>query len=153
MAIYEYREQGGHTEILDCSSLEKAVELGEKLLQDGDWGDPTDENYGGWVTATVVETDDEGNHVDSVSIAVLLTPKEPDCDHDHYEHEWSSEGEGGCDQNPGVWGIGGAAILVREHCIHCGVIREEITGDTNPPNCGNRNCVRYRWPYEEEGWL
>ncbi len=57
-------------------------------------------------------------------------------------HSWYRQG--GCRENPGVWGIGGAAIQISETCRHCGLGRSKIVGDVN--ECGNRN---HGWRYEE----
>ena len=61
----------------------------------------------------------------------------PDCD-----HEWTSEGEGGCDENPGVWSLGGTTIQTREHCEHCGVTRITISHGSQR-NPGESDTVRY----------
>ncbi len=55
-------------------------------------------------------------------------------------HKWTRSG--GCRENPGVWGIGGAAISITEMCAHCGVERSKVVGDVN--KCGNRN---HGWRY------
>lgn len=46
-------------------------------------------------------------------------------------HRWARRG--GLAENPGVWGIGGAAILIREECAQCGVIRKKVVGDVDRP--------------------
>lgn len=143
---YTYHEDGGHSEeIIDAGSMEEAEAVAEDLLRDGDWGPE-----GGEVSARVIATDQDGHEVDRRSVTVTLEPNEhelieraggdPDC-----THHWTSEGEGGCDENPGVWGIGGAAVLIREHCSVCGIIRETVTGDVDTPS---RNSVTYRLPEE-----
>ena len=48
----------------------------------------------------------------------------PDCT--QAEHAWSSEGEGGCRESPGVWSLGGTTISIRTDCRHCGVIRRDV---------------------------
>ena len=47
---------------------------------------------------------------------------EPPCEAD--AHEWA--GEGGCDENPGVWSLGGTTLVFRERCEHCGVLRKSV---------------------------
>lgn len=47
-------------------------------------------------------------------------------------HKW--ERKGGCSENPGVWGIGGAAIAIVETCSRCGARREKIIGDVDRPS-------------------
>lgn len=48
---------------------------------------------------------------------------EPPCDHD--AHWWSSEGMGGCQENLGVWSLGGTTMLFLARCEHCGLRRRE----------------------------
>ncbi len=62
---------------------------------------------------------------------------DPDCDHD-----WTSEGEGGCGENPGVWSVGGTTLVIRAHCRRCGLRRVEtlIGAQRNP---GEHNTVQY----------
>ena len=55
-------------------------------------------------------------------------------------HDWWPDTTG-CKENPGVHGIGGAAISIGEHCPHCGWRREAVVGDVNEP--GNRNGINY----------
>jgi hypothetical protein len=62
----------------------------------------------------------------------------------HNRHRWLRE-ETGCKENPGVWGIGGAAIKISEYCPHCRATRYKIVGDVN--DYGNRNCG---WKYSME---
>ena len=56
-------------------------------------------------------------------------------------HRWEAHPSDGCRENPGVWGVGGAAIRIVEYCLHCGTKRESIVGDVNV--AGNRNGVAY----------
>lgn len=49
---------------------------------------------------------------------------EPDCS-PGYKHEWTGDGMGGLDANPGVWNAGGTAYVFKRRCLHCGVIRTE----------------------------
>lgn len=48
-------------------------------------------------------------------------------------HAWTAA-PGGCKENPGVWGIGGAAILFRHVCSRCGAERESVVGDVDSPS-------------------
>jgi hypothetical protein len=50
-------------------------------------------------------------------------------------HRWKPIG--GLKENPGYYGIGGAAIQYTESCIHCNMDRSKIFGDVNQH--GNRN--------------
>lgn len=64
----------------------------------------------------------------------------PKCSHDG-GHRWEADPSDGNKENPGIWSVGGAAILVRKYCLHCGSKRERIVGDVN--QYGNRNGVTY----------
>lgn len=138
---YTYREESGYSVDLKAGSMDEALEKAEALLRDGEWGD-----YSGWVHAWVVatEVDEDGDEVDSWqdSASVLIEPEEPACPSG--AHDWTGEGEGGLDENPGVWSVGGAAILTSRHCRHCGLVRRTISGDTNAPGAGNRDGTTYR---------
>jgi hypothetical protein len=75
-----------------------------------------------------------GGHCDSIE-------REPECDQ-ATRHEWSSEGEGGCDENPGVWSLGGTTLTFAAHCTRCGLRRHETHygSQRNPYQCDE---VRY----------
>ena len=64
----------------------------------------------------------------------------PACSHAD-GHRWEADPDDGCTENPGVWAIGGAAIQIREYCLHCGTERVRVVGDVN--EYGNRNGVTY----------
>lgn len=58
------------------------------------------------------------------------------------QHQWSAEGEGGCDDNPGVWSTGGTGIVYREHCTKCWLHKTEYhTGSQY--NYGEADTVEY----------
>jgi hypothetical protein len=61
---------------------------------------------------------------------------EPDCIPGK-SHEWTGEGMGGLDSNPGVWSLGGTTILERMKCDVCGIIRKIIVygSQRNPGTC------------------
>ncbi len=42
-------------------------------------------------------------------------------------HRWVRRKDVGCDQNPGVYSLGGAHIAVAEECSHCEARRTEHT--------------------------
>ena len=147
----EMRVEGGVREEIEieAASLEEArerVELAcETWLQDGDWGDE-----GAAVTCWWTLTDDAGDELDEGSVLVEIEPQhsrliaaaggDPNCD-----HEWTSEGEGGCSENPGVWSTGGTSMSFSTHCKKCGLHRlERTTGSQRNP--GDHDTVEYRQP-------
>ncbi len=103
------------------------------------------------VTVTVTEYDEEtGEETDERSQVVDIEP-----DHDHLireaggdpqcDHDWTSEGEGGCDSNPGVWSTGGTSHSFASHCRVCGLQRtEHTTGSQYNP--GDHDTVEYFQP-------
>lgn len=57
------------------------------------------------------------------------------CGTDPDDHDWTSEGEGGLDENPGVWATGGTSIRFESHCRACGLHRTEyVTGSQRNPD-------------------
>ena len=117
----------------------------EDWCSDGEWGDD-----GASVTVYWSLADDDGEIVREGTLSVEVEPDhdaliiaaggDPDC-----EHSWSREGEGGCDENPGVWSTGGTTIVTREHCTCCGLIRESVSlGSQRNP--GERDTVTYSLP-------
>ena len=63
---------------------------------------------------------------------------EPACEAD--AHAWTSEGMGGCDENPGVWSLGGTALVFKDRCDHCGAVRTTLRRGTqrNPHESDTR---------------
>lgn len=117
----------------------------EEWVRDGEWG-----NDGASVNVWWTLTDEDGDEVDTGSHTVEVEPDQDalikaaggdvDCDHD-----WSGEGEGGCDENPGVWSVGGTAIVTVRHCTECGLIRKmRCTGSQRNP--GEHDTVEYTMP-------
>lgn len=66
----------------------------------------------------------------------------------HCDHEWTSKGEGGCRENPGVWSTGGTSMVFCSHCRLCGLHRtEHHTGSQRNPD--EHDTVEYSQP---ENW-
>lgn len=139
---YVYWEEGGYEQELDADDMDEAIELAEDLCQDGDWG-----IEGASVRVTVTEYTD-GEETDSETVTVDVEPDhdamisraggDVDCDHD-----WTGEGEGGLDENPGVWSTGGTSMLFVRHCRECGLKRKEY-------HCGSQRNPGERDRYEYE---
>lgn len=67
------------------------------------------------------------------------------CGLDPDDHEWTSEGEGGCDSNPGVWSLGGTSMSFACHCRDCGLRRADYsTGSQCNPD--DHDMVEYEMP-------
>ena len=120
-AIYVCDDGNAPVEI----SADSADEAAAVYVSAGDWGDhPTTI----WVRVWVYPEDDED---DRESHLIPVHPEAPDCI-DPHDHDWQSpEWLGGCEENPGVWGHGGGAII-REVCARCGVYRRTDTWAQDP---------------------
>lgn len=114
----------------------------DEWVEGDEWGDD-----GASITTRWTLYDDDGNEIDSGSNETEIEPNhealiraaggDVECNHD-----WTSEGEGGCDENPGVWSLGGTAMKFRAHCRHCGLIRVvRSTGSQRNP--GEHDTVSY----------
>lgn len=133
------------------SQIEGECEL---WVEEGDWG-PT----GGSVRVkwTLWDQDDE---VDSGWCCVEIEPLHDVlirracyghdyCGDDPDDHDWTSQGEGGCDQNPGVWSRGGTTIAIHTHCRRCGLMRREVRYGSQR-NPGQADTVSYEMADEEQ---
>lgn len=98
--------------------------------------------------------------IDSDSVTVIIPPDHERlirsvsrvstvCGYSPEDHSWSSEGEGGLDQNPGVWSIGGTGILTREHCTEC-LLRREYYFPGAQALPGECDTVTYSMGEEED---
>jgi hypothetical protein len=154
MAIYHIEmteECGGSQEIMvDAVDLDEARARAEKRLerwvQDGEYGDE-----GASVSARCTIRDETGEVLDEIHTHVEIEP-----DHDALiraaggdltcEHDWTREGEGGCTENPGVWSVGGTALVFASHCRKCGLHRRERTIGSYCNNPGKHDTVTYHQP-------
>jgi hypothetical protein len=127
-----------------------AREYVEEWCKDGEWG-----NEGASIDLffSVRKIGDDGKWeavIDDESFSLDISPDhdamiraaggDTDCD-----HEWTAEGEGGCNENPGVWSTGGTSMTFATHCKHCGLHRiERSTGSQRNP--GEHDTVSYKQP-------
>src|SRR5579885_1668323 len=139
----------GEADEQDEEAKKQAVQLVEDWIREGDWGDE-----GASVLAwyTLYDDEDEERTFPRTRVTVEVPANEevlmrragaePDC-----EHEFTSEGEGGCDENPGVWALGGTTFRHRSHCKHCGLIRTRgsVGRQRNP---GEHDTVIFELPEE-----
>jgi hypothetical protein len=140
------RDDGGAEETveLDTDDLDVIEQECRDWAEGGDWGDD-----GASVSVYWRLTDEDGEEINTCGVTVEIEPN-----HDaliraggdiRCDHEWTREGEGGCDENPGVWSTGGTSMMFRSHCVHCGLIRtEHITGSQRNP--GEHDTVTYELP-------
>ena len=145
-------DQCGIDREIEADTIADAVDQvrseADDWVSDGEWGED-----GASVTVYWQLSDDDGEILREGTLSVEIEPDhdalillaggDTDCDHD-----WSCEGEGGCDENPGVWSTGGTTIVTREHCTCCGLIRESVSlGSQRNP--GERDTVTYSLPEPE----
>ena len=112
----------------------------------------------------MIEQDEDGDEIDRDGVSVEIEPdherlvreavrlagaRDRSCGNDPDEHDWTSEGEGGCDENPGVWSTGGTSMLFVSHCRTCGLRRREKTCGSQR-NPGESDRVEYEMPEEWE---
>lgn len=151
---YVYHEQSGYAETLDAEDMDEAVEMATTLCREGDWGDCGE---GASISVWVTEHDADGEETDRCHVTVEIEPDheylignvtgftDRSCGDSPDDHEWTSEGEGGCRENPGVWSVGGTQMLFLSHCKVCGLHRREISVGSQY-NPGEHDTVEYTMP-------
>ena len=150
MPTYRYKTDWETTTLDNCGSLAEAIEEAEYEIREGTWDD-----NGTRVSARVEEVDADGNVVDHDYIDVEVPPNHAalirrathgvGCGDSPDDHDWTGEGEGGCTENPGVWSVGGTAMVFKAHCTRCGLHRtERTTGAQRNP--GEHDTVEYEMP-------
>jgi hypothetical protein len=130
----------------------------EEWVEGGEWGNKGASIICRWELYKV-DADGEEEEIDSGSHTTEIAPDHSSlirdviprgvesCGNEPDDHEWTSEGEGGLKENPGVWSVGGTAIVVRSHCTCCGLRRmERSTGSQRNP--GETDTVEYEWDDE-----
>lgn len=149
---------------------EQIEEQIEEWVRCGDWGsdgaviETTWKMYAVTETVTVDESDDDEQEEEveedreEIDHGWHDVDIEPDhermisrtcgyagCGSNPDDHDWTSEGEGGCDDNPGVWTTGGTSFTFSSHCRKCGLHRtEHVTGSQRNP--GEHDTVEYTMP-------
>jgi hypothetical protein len=148
----------GNEETQDQQAHKAAKQAVEKWAAEGDWGADgasisvwytlSDDKYE-WPRACVT-VDIEPDHETLIREAVCQS-RGNYASHADYcgdapdDHEWTSEGHGGCDENPGVWSTGGTSMAFSSHCVRCGLRRGETTTGTQR-NPGEHDTVAYDMP-------
>lgn len=152
-----------HITTIEAEDLEharsKAEEAAEAWAREGYWGDDGARVDVGWTLYADEDCEDE---VADGSVTVNIEPNrsalirnaigpylDGACGYDHDDHDWTSEGEGGCDENPGVWSTGGTSLMFSQHCRKCGLsCTETKTGSQYNP--GEHDTVKYEMMSEEQ---
>lgn len=149
--ILEMRDENGCTETVDFNDRPSSEEIAEACcdwVEGGEWGDDGASIRVNW-TLTDAAGKEVANDIEDIDVEpnhdalIRATGGDADC-----RHEWSSEGEGGCDENPGVWSTGGTSMMFREHCDVCGLIRTE-NDPGSQRNPGEHPTVTYSLPDDD----
>ena len=126
-----------------------AARLTEEWIRGGDWGNQGASIDAWWrVYSADADLDDDdpvaegGLTVEIPANRDALIP-ETECGEHDDDHDWTGEGMGGCDENPGVFSAGGTGISICRRCTRCGLERvEHFTGvQRNPGEC---DTVEYK---------
>jgi len=158
-------DQCSHTVEIEADSHSHADTLAREACQEwaeeGDWGDDGAEVIVCYtVSVEMPEIAEDDDEQEDIGAADLVTSEGTVCveikpDHDALikaaggdhdcDHDWTSEGEGGCTENPGVWSTGGTSLVFHTHCRTCGLKRvERSTGSQRNP--GEHDTVEYTQP-------
>lgn len=146
----EMRDDGGSEETIDLAANDPAAikEECEEWVSRGEWGTDGATIDVRWYLYADGQEIATGHHEVEIEpdheALIRAAGGDTDCDHD-----WTSEGEGGCRENPGCWSNGGTAMTFRAHCRKCGLERtDHHTGSQRNP--GEHDTVTYRQLDDEE---
>jgi len=135
------RTGGGVTEDIEADTDAEAIERGRDWIEEGDWSEPwygDEELYETIDLPCVVaphlyriDEDGSGLDIDAMQHAAddctgRYSREQPECrESEEGEHDWRTPFGlvGGIEENPGVWGHGGAGVSVTEVCALCGCYR------------------------------
>lgn len=156
MAKYELKMRDGqcrHAISIEATSIKDAESQADaettEWIEGGEWG-----NEGASVSAWWTLTDEDGEEVADGSVTVEIPADEDalipstECGDSVDDHDWTSEGCGGLEENPGVWPTGGTSMMFKTRCSCCGLIRiEKTTGSQRNP--GEHDTVEFEMPNDE----
>jgi hypothetical protein len=154
----EMRDDGGSSEDVEFvgepPTAKEIADECEEWVSGGEWGTDGASISVGWTV-----TDEDGDEVDSGwetveveadhSSLISAAADDRSCGDDPDDHDWTSDGEGGLRENPGVWATGGTSMVFHSHCRRCGLHRvERSTGSQRNP--GEHDTVEYRMLDDDE---
>lgn len=129
--------------------------IAAEWVRGGDWGDDgASIDVSWWITDAAHRETNRGRltvdvEPDHAAMIRAAMGDAESCGDDPDDHEWTSQGEGGCDENPGVWSTGGTSMKFTSHCRRCGLHRtEETTGSQRNP--GEHDTTEYRLLDDDE---
>jgi hypothetical protein len=127
----------------ECDDWAKEGEWGENGAEVKTWWTLLD-GSGEEIASGSATTEIEPDHESLISAAC----GDSGCGTSPDDHDWTAEGEGGLNENPGVWSTGGTSMVFKTHCKKCGLQRtERTTGSQKNP--GEHDTVEYEMP---ESW-
>ena len=139
--------------IIEADSLADATIGAEEWIQGGDW-----EGLSSYVKATITPLDlDTDEEEGNIQVLVGEDPEPPECIEDE-DHDWQSPYEilGGCQENPGVWGMEGTQLKITQVCSRCGVYQDYVSESTpgnypeTPAQTTYREADEYSLAWVEE---
>jgi hypothetical protein len=124
--LWEAWEEGGVCETFEAACLEDAIARVEEMIREGAYDEPVMVRY--WLR----EVDEDGIPLGptySGDVQAGPDPRPPltFCGDDDDAHNWVMPHEvvGGCEQNPGVFALGGTAMYYKQVCSRCGIYKVE----------------------------
>lgn len=145
----------GTEEYQDNDAMGQAADALAEWIREGEWPDAgarvrgfftlEDADYE-WDERSI-EVDVPPNHA-ALMLAAVGGNADTLCGLDPDDHDWTSEGEGGCEENPGVWSTGGTSHVFHSHCRRCGLRRVECTTGSQY-NPGEHDTTAYAVPADE----
>lgn len=140
----------------DAAAVAAAEQAIRDWVSDGDWGSDGARVQVGYVLSDAeyvwpeewIEVEIEPDHAALIR-AASGDPQRESCGDDPDDHDWTAEGEGGCSENPGVFGHGGTTMSFSTHCRRCGLHRC-VTALGSQRNPGDHDTVEYRWLSNDE---
>lgn len=145
----------------DYDSYDSPRDVARQYVEGGDWGDDLDGAVNVHVFRWGIDSDgadcavEESEHdIDLVHVldhakAIRQATRGDGCGNNPDDHDWTSEGEGGLRENPGVWSTGGTSMTVLSHCRKCGLHRTEVFPGVQR-NPGQGDSVEYRMLSDDE---
>lgn len=129
---------GTSMDALDACDESEAVAACKTWLRDGDWR-PESEVTG--------EISPEGWDAKTTDVSIEIPAEDaPEGKLDGGEkcedHDWTSDGCGGLEENPGVWSTGGTAMIFKSRCRKCGMGRTKNTVGSQH-NSGKHDTTTY----------
>jgi hypothetical protein len=132
--LYCYEDETDEMLTITADSIDEAKAQCEMLakdwLQEGDWGTDGYRVRGNWtlfdheaekIDSEDVDVDIEPDHETQIKKAVI--DLDSICGTDPSDHYWTTDGEGGCEGNPGVLLHEGTLMSFNSHCRRCGLHR------------------------------